>query len=188
MRPHHVIVPALAALTVSLAFAQQSDGLAPFETSRVPGAAPAVEDPAAADGVVTAVDGVEAVGAAGADGTDEAGTATADELLTADGLAIDDVAGESSDGDDLAVTSPTASDRLDWIETPRATVVLAPAGPTADEPSALSNAQIVEMVDARFSTSTIVAAMQVNETAFDVSPRALIALKGAGGKINELLP
>ena len=47
-------------------------------------------------------------------------------------------------------------------------------------PSPLTNAQIVELVEARFNASTIIAAMQVNETAFDVSPPALIALKGEG--------
>jgi hypothetical protein len=48
------------------------------------------------------------------------------------------------------------------------------------EPAGVGNAEIEEMVAAGFSDSTIVAVIGANAVAFDVSPRALVALKSAG--------
>jgi hypothetical protein len=54
-------------------------------------------------------------------------------------------------------------------------VAVAPA-----EPAGVGNADIQEMVAAGFSDSTIVAVIGANAVAFDVAPRALVALKSAG--------
>jgi hypothetical protein len=48
------------------------------------------------------------------------------------------------------------------------------------EPAGVGNADVQEMVAAGFSDATIVAVIDANAVAFDVSPRALVALKGAG--------
>jgi hypothetical protein len=48
------------------------------------------------------------------------------------------------------------------------------------EQGRVGNAEIQEMVAAGFSDSTIVAVIGANAVAFDVSPRALVALKSAG--------
>jgi hypothetical protein len=53
------------------------------------------------------------------------------------------------------------------------------AAPVA-APGGVGNAEIQEMVAAGFSDSTIVAVIDANAVAFDVSPRALVALKSAG--------
>jgi hypothetical protein len=44
----------------------------------------------------------------------------------------------------------------------------------------LGNADVIEMTNAKFGDSTILAAMAANEMRFDISPRALVALKEAG--------
>lgn len=44
----------------------------------------------------------------------------------------------------------------------------------------IGNADIQEMVAAEFSDPTIIAVIRANSAAFDLSPRALVALKGAG--------
>lgn len=46
--------------------------------------------------------------------------------------------------------------------------------------SAIDNQDVIEMAEAGFAESTILAAIAANDTHFDVSPRALVALKGAG--------
>jgi hypothetical protein len=48
------------------------------------------------------------------------------------------------------------------------------------EPHAMTNADIVAMVKSHLDEATVVSAIEVNETQFDVSPQALIALKQAG--------
>jgi hypothetical protein len=48
------------------------------------------------------------------------------------------------------------------------------------EPAGIGNADIQEMVAAQFSDSTIISVIQANAVAFDLSPRALVALKNAG--------
>lgn len=54
--------------------------------------------------------------------------------------------------------------------------------PVAEDaaPAPIGNADVQAMVEAEFSDSTIVAVIGANEVAFDLSPRALVALKGAG--------
>jgi hypothetical protein len=61
---------------------------------------------------------------------------------------------------------PAPGDELDAVEPPEATGV--------------GNTEIEEMVAAGFSDATIVAVINANAVAFDVSPRALVALKSAG--------
>jgi hypothetical protein len=51
---------------------------------------------------------------------------------------------------------------------------------TPPEATGVGNTEIQEMVAAGFSDSTIVAVIRANAVAFDVSPRALVALKSAG--------
>ncbi len=51
---------------------------------------------------------------------------------------------------------------------------------TAVGPPGIGNADIQAMVGAQFSDSTIVAVIDANAVQFDLSPRALVALKGAG--------
>ena len=51
---------------------------------------------------------------------------------------------------------------------------------TPAEQAGVGNAEIEEMVAAGFSDSTIIAVIGANAVAFDVSPRALVALKSAG--------
>src|SRR6185503_7912985 len=48
------------------------------------------------------------------------------------------------------------------------------------EGAAIGNADIQEMVAAAFSDSTIIAVIDANAVEFDLSPRALVALKSAG--------
>jgi len=51
---------------------------------------------------------------------------------------------------------------------------------TPPEAAGVGNTEVQEMVAAGFSDSTIVAVIGANAVAFDVSPRALVALKSAG--------
>jgi hypothetical protein len=51
---------------------------------------------------------------------------------------------------------------------------------TVDEPTVTGNADIQAMVEAQFSDATIIAAIGANAVDFDLSPRALVALKSAG--------
>jgi hypothetical protein len=58
---------------------------------------------------------------------------------------------------------------------------LAPDALAETEPSpAIGNADVQSMVEAEFSDATIVAVIGANAVAFDLSPRALVALKGVG--------
>jgi hypothetical protein len=49
-----------------------------------------------------------------------------------------------------------------------------------DVPAGIRNADVQAMVEAQFSDSTIISVMGANDIAFDLSPRALVALKSAG--------
>jgi hypothetical protein len=51
---------------------------------------------------------------------------------------------------------------------------------SADSPPGVGNDDVRAMSEAQFSESTILAVIAANPTRFDVSPRALVALKGAG--------
>lgn len=55
-----------------------------------------------------------------------------------------------------------------------------PESPAAPPLPGIGNDEVREMVAAQFSDSTIIAVIAANETRFDVSPRALVALKTAG--------
>jgi hypothetical protein len=55
-----------------------------------------------------------------------------------------------------------------------------PAVAAAPVEGGIGNADIQEMVAAEFSDSTIIAVIGANSVAFDLSPRALVALKSAG--------
>jgi hypothetical protein len=57
-------------------------------------------------------------------------------------------------------------------------VAAVPAAPGAS--AGISNDDVLEMARAQFGESTILAVIDANETRFDVSPRALVALKNAG--------
>lgn len=50
----------------------------------------------------------------------------------------------------------------------------------SDPPKSLTNVEVVQMVKAGFRESVIIKAIEANETAFDISPQALIDLKNAG--------
>ena len=66
---------------------------------------------------------------------------------------------------------------------PTATEVAAATDLGADVPpmqGGIGNADIQEMAAAEFSDSTIIAVIRANTVAFDLSPRALVALKSAG--------
>jgi hypothetical protein len=52
--------------------------------------------------------------------------------------------------------------------------------PAAPPLPGIGNDEVREMVAAQFSDSTIISVIAANETRFDVSPRALVALKNAG--------
>ncbi len=58
---------------------------------------------------------------------------------------------------------------------PATSVAIEPAAP-----GAIGNADIQEMAAAQFSDSTIIAVIDANAVEFDLSPRALVALKSAG--------
>ena len=50
----------------------------------------------------------------------------------------------------------------------------------SEAPGGIGNADVQAMVEAEFADSTIVAVINANDVQFDLSPRALVALKGAG--------
>jgi hypothetical protein len=52
--------------------------------------------------------------------------------------------------------------------------------PDRDSPAGVGNADVLEMVAAQFSDETIVAVIDANAPRFDVTPRALVALKNGG--------
>ena len=56
----------------------------------------------------------------------------------------------------------------------------AQSGPLTELAPGIGNADVQAMVEAEFSDSTIVSVIGANDVRFDLSPRALVALKGAG--------
>ncbi len=56
----------------------------------------------------------------------------------------------------------------------------APPASVTGLPSGIGNADVQAMVEAAFSDSTIISVIGANDAQFDLSPRALVALKGAG--------
>jgi hypothetical protein len=52
--------------------------------------------------------------------------------------------------------------------------------PPENAPRGIGNDEVREMANAQFSDSTVLAVIAANATQFDVSPRALVALKNAG--------
>jgi len=68
--------------------------------------------------------------------------------------------------------SPAAEPQVPPAEAEPASVALLPAG--------IGNADVQAMVEAAFSDSTIISVIGANDVQFDLSPRALVALKGAG--------
>ncbi|HSC16871.1 MAG TPA: hypothetical protein VLI71_17210 [Gammaproteobacteria bacterium] len=73
----------------------------------------------------------------------------------------------------LDATTPT--DATEPVVAPSAAIEVAP-----EVPGTVGNADIQEMVAAEFSDSTIIAVIDANVVEFDLSPRALVALKNAG--------
>jgi hypothetical protein len=76
--------------------------------------------------------------------------------------------------------APVAAQDVDEeasVETPAA--ALEAAAPLVSS-NGVGNAEIQELVTAGFSDSTILAVIRANDVEFDVSPRALVALKNAG--------
>ena len=63
---------------------------------------------------------------------------------------------------------------------PEELAVAEPAGPNEAASAAIGNVDIETMVAAEFSDSTIIAVIGANAVQFDLTPRALVALKGAG--------
>jgi hypothetical protein len=74
------------------------------------------------------------------------------------------------------------ADSPDFDATPDLFEAVELAWPVDDEPvsEVVGNADVVAMVQGGLSDSTVLAAIDVNPTSFDVSPRALIALSQAG--------
>ena len=81
----------------------------------------------------------------------------------------------------VALETPEVLETPVTLETPD--VPEAPeelAEPLAVDSAGIRNRDVQAMVDAEFSDSTIVAVINANDVQFDLSPRALVALKGAG--------
>lgn len=84
--------------------------------------------------------------------------------------------------DPVAPADPvTPTDVVTSLDATEPSVASAAALEVAPEvPGNVGNADIQEMVAAKFSDSTIIAVIDANVVAFDLSPRALVALKNAG--------
>jgi hypothetical protein len=81
----------------------------------------------------------------------------------------------------VALETPEVLETPVTLETPD--VPEAPeelAEPLAVDSAGIRNRDVQAMVEAEFSDSTIVAVINANDVQFDLSPRALVALKGAG--------
>jgi hypothetical protein len=86
-----------------------------------------------------------------------------------------------------AAETVPATDLLDsatTVDTPAPVAEALAVGPPQPEPSlaadGIGNEGVLAMARAEFSESTILAAIAANPTSFDVSPRALVALKTGG--------
>jgi len=71
---------------------------------------------------------------------------------------------------------PPQSEEAPLLSLPTA----APAPEASEAPGGISNADVQSMAEAKFSDSMIITVIDANEVAFDLSPRALVALKSAG--------
>jgi hypothetical protein len=85
---------------------------------------------------------------------------------------------------DAEVTASDAAMPTDLAEAPDAAeLAVAPAAAieaAPEVPGSVGNSDIQEMVAAEFGDSTIIAVIDANVVDFDLSPRALVALKNAG--------
>jgi hypothetical protein len=89
-----------------------------------------------------------------------------------------DAPGTDAEHVDGAETPATDVETLEALEVDVELLGPPSAAPLAAESTpGIGNEDVVEMVRAEFSESTIVAAIAANPTRFDVSPRALLALK-----------
>jgi hypothetical protein len=87
---------------------------------------------------------------------------------------------EAEPGADEAAQAAAAAERPE--QQPEPVDALGAAG----APAAVGNADVQSMVEAEFSDDTIIAVIGANAVAFDLSPRALVALKGAGVSENVI--
>jgi hypothetical protein len=88
---------------------------------------------------------------------------------------------EAATADELTATSDaTAAPDPESAVEPAAAIEATHEEGTRETPGKVGNADIQEMVAAKFSDTTIIAVIDANVVEFDVSPRALVALKNAG--------
>lgn len=102
-------------------------------------------------------------------------------------LAEEPLPADEPDAVSPAASIPDSADPARNVAAPDVDDLLAdiaplPASPDSDEvtTSGIGNEDVLAMVRAEFSESTIIAAIDANETRFDVSPRALVELKQEG--------
>lgn len=77
-------------------------------------------------------------------------------------------------------TNGTPDADLPALAAPAAAPEAAPEAAPDAAPAGIGNEDVLEMSSAQFSETTILAVIAANPTRFDVSPRSLVALKGAG--------
>jgi hypothetical protein len=95
--------------------------------------------------------------------------------------ALDDFAAEPPLTEELPLPERAATESPPVAPANAADGGQAPAvPPTLVTSAGIGNADVQEMVAARFNDSTIIAVIGANEVQFDLSPRALVALKSAG--------
>jgi hypothetical protein len=95
--------------------------------------------------------------------------------------ARDDVAAQAPSTEELPLPDPVATDPLPVVaETATGEAQPLAVTPTLVTSAGIGNADVQEMVAAQFSDSTIIAVIGANTVQFDLSPRALVALKSAG--------
>jgi len=82
--------------------------------------------------------------------------------------------------DSVATQRPAADVEASVEPSARAPNAPAPEPALEDTPAEIGNNDLRAMTDAQFSEPTILAVIAANATRFDVSPRALVALKSAG--------
>ena len=78
--------------------------------------------------------------------------------------------------EELPIPPPQSEEAPPLLSLPTA----APAAEASEAPGGISNADVQSMAEAKFSDSMIITVIDANEVAFDLSPRALVALKSAG--------
>jgi hypothetical protein len=89
---------------------------------------------------------------------------------------------EGTDEPTLSGAEPGAEQVQDLQELPLPVADPPAAQPASGAvlPAGIGNADVQAMVEAAFSDSTIISVIRANDVQFDLSPRALVALKGAG--------